>query len=192
MPPLRKFKREDIIDIAYEIVKNEGFENVNARRIAKELNSSVQPIFHNFASMEEVNRAVYEKIYNQYQAYMMSGMDSENPYKAMGMSYIKFARDYPEFFKIIFMQKTNLNVKNFVMADAMGEGVVKAGQKILGLPYEDQKDFHVKVWIFTHGIACLVATKTVEFTDDEIDNLLSSTVIEMLRGYQWKEKEEEN
>ena len=48
MPPIRKFKREDIIDTAYNIVKDEGFESINARRIAKKLGCSIQHIFHNW------------------------------------------------------------------------------------------------------------------------------------------------
>ena len=43
----------------------------------------------------------------------------------MGISYIKFAKDYPEFFKIIFMQKTDLNAENFVMSDKVGDNVIK-------------------------------------------------------------------
>ena len=35
-----------------------------------------------------------------------------------------------------------------------------------------------KMWIFTHGIACLLATKTVKFTDEEIEELLVSTVFD--------------
>ena len=66
MPPTKKFDKETIVATAYTIVKNEGFGKVNARRIAKELGCSVQPIFHNFTSMEELNKAVYEKIYNKY------------------------------------------------------------------------------------------------------------------------------
>lgn len=183
MPPLRKFTKDDIVDIAYEIVKEEGFENLNARRIAKELNSSVQPIFHNFSNMEELKSVVYEKIYNTYIGYMKVNENDVKAYKFMGLSYIKFARDYPEFFKIIFMQKTTLSAENFVMADNVGDNVIRTGQKLTGLSFEEQKKFHVKVWIFTHGIACLVATNTVKFTDEEIDKLLENTVLEMLKGY---------
>lgn len=183
MPPAKKFQKEDIINVAYKIVKNEGFKNVNSRRIAKELGCSIQPIFHNFATMEDLNKEVYKKIYNKYKEYMMIGVNDDKPYKKMGLSYIKFAKDYPEFFKIIFMQKTTLNAENFIMADAISDNIIKLGQDLSGLSYEEQKKFHVKVWIFTHGIACLVATKTVKFTDEEIDKLLEDTVKEMLKGY---------
>ncbi len=183
MPPRMIFQKEDVLSIAYEIVKKEGFEGLNARKIATQLNASVHPIFRHFADMEELKKAVYEKIYNKYQEYMLSGAKEEKAYKKMGISYIQFAKDYPEFFKIIFMQKTNLNVEKFVMADEVGDDVIKAGQILTGLSYEEQKKFHVKVWIFTHGIACLVATKTVEFSEKEIEELLGNTVLEMLKGY---------
>lgn len=184
MPPIPKYSKEGIIKCAYEIVEKEGFENLNARKIAGVLGCSVQPIFHNFTSMEELNKKVYETIYQKYQEYMRKGKeDKENPYKQMGLSYIKFASDYPEFFKIIFMQKTNLNANDFITADSLGNDVIKVGQTLTGLSSEEKKKFHVRVWIFTHGIACLVATKTIQFKEKEIEELLGNTVREMLIGY---------
>lgn len=114
---------------------------------------------------------------------MLSGANEKQAYKKMGLSYIKFAKDYPEFFKIIFMQKTNLNAENFIMADNVGDDVIEKGQILTGLSFEEQKKFHVKVWIFTHGIACLVATNTVKFSDVEIEELLTETVKKLIIGY---------
>ncbi len=188
MPPTKKFDKETIVATAYTIVKNEGFGKVNARRIAKELGCSVQPIFHNFTSMEELNKAVYEKIYNKYKEYMLQKENEENAYKGMGLSYIKFASYYPEFFKILFMQKTALDAQEFIMADSIVENVIKAGQKSTGLSYEAQKKFHIHVWIFTHGLACLVATKTIHVKEKEIEDLLGQTVRQMLIGYKIEEK----
>lgn len=112
----------------------------------------------------------------------------KKPYKQSGLSYIKFAHEKPELFKILFMQETNNSKKNFIMDDREGKNIIKKGQLLTGLSYEKQKKFHVKVWIFTHGIACLVATKTVQFTHTEIEKLLTNTVLEMLIGYKEEEK----
>ena len=186
MPPVKKFAKEEIINVAYNIAKYEGIESINARRIAKELGSSVQPIFHNFSNMEELNESVTKKIYKKYEEYMLSGINEKNGYKNTGLSYIRFAKDYPKFFKILFMQKTDLTFNNFISEDDVDEKIIKAGQKLTGLSYEEQKEFHKKVAIFTHGLACLVATKTIEFTDQEIDIMLGDTVIEMLKGLKIK------
>lgn len=182
MPPIRKFQREEIIDTAYEIVRKEGLNSINARRIAKELGGSVQPIYHNFKDMEELKEEVNRKIYKKYEEYMLSGINEKNGYKNTGLSFIRFSRDYPELFRILFMQESKATFKDFVLTDEVDDNVIKVGQKFTGLSFEEQKELQKKVSIFTFGIACLVSTKSVNFTDEEIDKLLGDTVIEMLTG----------
>ena len=191
MPPSKKFQRAHIINATYEVVKNEGLQVVNARRIAKELNSSVQPIYLNFSTMEELKNAVIEKIYHTYIGYMRQGANEEKAYQGMGMAYIRFARDYPNFFKILFMTESNLSPDCFIQNDDMGNDVLQTGQIFSGLSLEEQKKFHLKVWVFTHGIATLAATSTVNFTDEEIKELFGSTVREMLMGFKIERKQGE-
>lgn len=188
MPPIRKYDREKIIEVALNIVERSGLENLTARALARELGCTVNPIFHNFSSMDELTKELYDRIYEIYKIAMLEGSKKEKSYKGMGLAYISFAKNHPEFFKMLFMQTTNLEPKDFVIADKIGDEVIKSGQKLTGFSFEEQKAFHVKVWIFTHGIACLVATKTVKMTDAEIDKLLESTVREMVRGYKERNK----
>lgn len=192
MPPIKKFSKERILDTAYSLARKEGLESINARKIASILGCSVQPIFHNFKNMEEVKQEVFKKIYALYQEYMIKGSKEEKGYKGMGLAYIKYAKDYPEFFKIIFMQETPLNAEDFIVSDSAGNNVIEMGMKLTGLSFEEQKKFHVKVWIFTHGIACLVATGTIKISDSEIENLLESTVRQMVIGYLKEKNNEKN
>ena len=68
MPPVTKVSKDEIIDKTYQILSRDGIESINARRIAKELNCSVQPIFSNFNSMEdlinEVTNLVKQKCFD--------------------------------------------------------------------------------------------------------------------------------
>ena len=41
---------------------------------------------------------------------------------------------------------------------------------------------NIKVWIFTHGLATMVATGTVQFSETEINQLLTETVRERVPG----------
>lgn len=83
MPPIKKYKKEDIVGVTYLLIKEEGLESVNARKIASKLGCSVQPIFHNFTTMEELLTEVYQKIYSKYQEYMMRGENDPKTYKQM-------------------------------------------------------------------------------------------------------------
>ena len=191
MPKAMKYSKEEVVQVAYEIVKEEGIEGINARKIAKKLNASVHPIFNHFENIEELKKAVVEKIVETYHSYMISGKGKEKYYKETGLSYIRFAKDFPQFFKIMFMNPTKLDAKNFIMADSAGDEIIKAGQILTGLSYEEQKKFHVKVWIFTHGIACLVATKTIQLSNQEIEEMLENTVRQMAIGYKFENKGEQ-
>lgn len=183
MPPAKKVDKDDIIKVAYKIADKEEFKNINARRIAKELGCSVQPIFHNFTSMEDLKNATIEKIHNTYKQYMKKGSEEKLAYKGMGMAYIRFAKEHPKFFELLFMRETNLTTSNFIRADNTGNDVIKKGQILTGFSEEEQIKFHVKVWIFTHGLATLVATNTCNLSEEEISKLLETTVRELLIGY---------
>lgn len=189
MPPIPKYSKEDILKCAYGIVEKEGFSKLNARRIAKTLGCSVQPIFHNFTSMEELIKEVYNNIYKLYEKTLLEAANSnEQSYKQTGLAYIRFAAFHSEFFKIIFMKQTNMNADTFMASGSLTDDIIETGRKFTGLSYKEQKEFHKKVWIFTHGIACLVATKTIKINDKEIEELLSTTVTEMLEGFKNKKK----
>lgn len=190
MPPQKKYSKEDILKTSLHIIETEGENKLNARKLAKALGCSVQPIFHNFTSMEELNKEIYNNIYEQYTKTLEDAAKIETQsYKQIGLAYIKFAAEHSEYFKMIFMKETNLNFENFFASGIPIDYIINAGMKLTGLTYEEQKEFHKKVWIFTHGIACLLATRTIKFSKKEIEELLSKTVIEMIKGYKLQKGE---
>jgi len=63
MPPKIKVTKDEIINNAIEIVRKDGEQSINARTIATQLNCSTQPIFSNFATMDDLRLAVTQKAY---------------------------------------------------------------------------------------------------------------------------------
>jgi AcrR family transcriptional regulator len=67
MAPKIRITKESIISTAIDLVRVCGEQAINARAIATALDCSTQPIFSNFASMDELRREVmataYGKIY---------------------------------------------------------------------------------------------------------------------------------
>lgn len=182
MPPSEKFSKEDILRAAMQIVEQDGCEELNARRLAGALHCSVQPIYRHFETMDALRNAVAEQAYSLYKTQMCGGAE-QNGYRGMGLAYIRFARDYPNCFKLLFMRESGLRPERFIEQDDVGNQVLSQGQQFSGLTSEQQRTFHMKVWLFTHGIASVVAMKTVTFTDGEIETMLTDTVRQMLIGY---------
>ena len=95
MPPKVIITKEEIIKTALEMLRKNGEGALNARSIATELNCSTQPIFSNFATMDELRAAVIADAYQLYLDFLKRESESgEYPkYKAFGMAYIRFAKE---------------------------------------------------------------------------------------------------
>ena len=57
MPPKAKITKEMVIDAAFEVARETGAENINARTVSKKLNCSTQPVMYHFATIEELKKA---------------------------------------------------------------------------------------------------------------------------------------
>lgn len=167
-----KISKEDIINASFEIVKKEGMDGLNVRKIAEKLNSSVQPIYYQFGSIEELKKVLWEKAAATYQSYMNSNLNEGNPYKMMGINYIRFAKEEPVLFQLLFLSETSKTPEQIMTNDAAFDDVCQYAKVATGLEEKDVKKYHLRMWMFTHGLACLVATRTCTFTDEEINQLL--------------------
>ena len=106
MPPKIKTTREAIVGAALELVRTSGSQSINARNVAAALNCSTQPVFSNFANMEELKLAVVDKADRLCAEYIRLETESGlyPAYKASGMAYIRFAKEEKELFKYTFMK----------------------------------------------------------------------------------------
>ena len=180
MPPVRKITKEDIIKKSLSIVNEEGLTSLNARRLAKELMCSTQPIFSQFKNMEELNSAVVDEIYHIFDKYMLKENYNHLVYKDIGLNYIHIAKEYPNYFKILFQSDKKLKARSFVELTGPSKRIFETIQKQTGLSNEEVIKFHIKMWFYVNGIANLVSNNTCEFTDIDLDNFLKEQYLSML------------
>lgn len=168
-----KITKEMILDIAFSIARREGLNSISNRRIAKELNSSIRPIYYQFKNTEELKLELGKKIDTYFYDYLLNNKLGNMPlYKQIGINYIRFSRDEKKLFKILFMSDNKLLPSDFILdTDYMKiKDIIRISTN---LSDKDIKSFHLKMWLFTHGIATLSANDTILFTDKQISDLLS-------------------
>ena len=175
MAKTTKITKEKILETALEIAKEKGLEGVSNREIAKRMNSSIRPIYYQFKNVFELNKELYKTILKYFYNFLINHAIPNMPkYKQVGINYIKFAKEENQLFKILFMTNSNMLLDDFVMNDYEDfQEIIKIVKNSTNLVDDDSKSFHMKMWIFTHGIATLVATKTINFSDQEIEDLLT-------------------
>lgn len=169
-----KITKEIILEKALEIIRTQGIEKVSNREIAKKLNSSIRPIYYQFKNSEELYNELLMKMETYFYSFLLDNEIEDIPkYKQIGINYIKFAKEEPNIFKALFMKKNNLVVENFIGQIKEFKEIEKFVKVSTNLKNEEIKSFHVKMWIFTHGLATLVASNTINFNDQQIRDLLS-------------------
>lgn len=186
MPPKAKFSKEEIIAAAFEITRRDGFDALTARSLAAELGSSPRPIFTVFNGMEEVQSKVKSaatKLYEQYEDEEMSG---ENAFKGSGTGYIRFAAEQPKLFQLLFMKERESapdlgNILSII--DNYYDKILGAVQSEYGFATETAKNVYLHMWIYSHGIASLLATKVCNFTDEDISKMLTDVCSSIIRKY---------
>lgn len=184
MPPKAKFTREEIIQAAMQIVREKGLEAVTSRELAKRLGSSACPIFTVFKNMEEVYEEIRKAAKVLYKEYVNEGLKQELAFKGVGAAYIKFAIREPKLFQLLFMteQQSPTDIEHTLMLiDESYTAILNSVREPYGLREEEAKKLYQHLWIYTHGIAVLCATRVCIFSDTEIQTMMTEIFIGLLK-----------
>ncbi len=184
MPPKVKVTKADIINASVNMVREKGVDALNARALAMCIGCSTQPIFSNFASMEELKEEMIQVASDVYQRFLREDMLSDRypMYKASGMAYIRFAKEEKELFKLLFMRDRSKEQISGDFDDSTKE-IISLIQKNIGFSYEKAKLFHLEMWIYVHGIATMLATSYLPLEWDDISRIVTDAYEGMKERY---------
>ena len=173
MPPKTKVSQEMVMNGAMKIVRESGVEGLNVRSLAKELNCSTQPIFSRYKNVDELKTDLIKTAYDLYFSFITEDMQNSKypPYKSMGMSYIRFAIEEKNLFKLLFMSPRK-EEKDLITND--WQLAVLLIRQTLGVTEEIATKIQFEMWSFVHGIAVMQATSFVELSLAEISDHMSS------------------
>ncbi|SHK53678.1 transcriptional regulator, TetR family [Anaerocolumna jejuensis DSM 15929] len=154
MPPKKQITKQQIIDKAYEIVRREGYESLTARRLAKELNCSTQPIYLAFSDMKELKAELIKNAQEQMLKYIIASSDKDLPSPlACILAYIRFAQKEKQLFQLIFTSG-GLNLDKINELDS---GNIK---------------LDINMIVYANGIIMMLAFKSFEIPEEKIKDML--------------------
>ena len=184
MPPKCKFAKEEIIQASLDIVRSEGIDAVTARALGAKLGTSPKPIFTFFDSMDDLMQATILAAKDLYTSYALQGLHSDPPFMGVGVQYLRFAREEPKLFQLLFMSEMPEKLDPFAALqaydDRFGEvvGIIQDGYQV---DAEAAAKLYRHLWIYTHGIATLLVTKVCNFTDEEIGQMVTEIFVSLMK-----------
>lgn len=184
MPPKAKITKEMILNTVLDITRETGFETVNARSVANKLKCSTRPIFTCYENMDELKKEFLVYAYQYYEQYVIDYHSSTEikPYLLLPLSYIKFAQEETYLFRLLFVDDMELEMTTATdfYKEIDNEKRALDFSNAIGVDIRLGKTIFLDLFLYSHGIAVLTATKKLTLNKDCIEkmvtNLLSAFV----------------
>lgn len=100
-PRNMQFGREEIIDAAFELVRNNGWNGFSVTAVAKAIKSSTMPIYSQFANVRELEDAVCLKTMELLKERMLVERTGDR-WIDQGISYVRFAEEEKYLFRCLW------------------------------------------------------------------------------------------
>ncbi|TYQ17887.1 UNVERIFIED_CONTAM: TetR family transcriptional regulator [Acetivibrio alkalicellulosi] len=189
MPPKTKFDKNAIVDTALEVAKEKGFSGITARSVANRLNSSVAPIYVNFATVDDLVEAVVERVFSISEE-LLKKQKGKSMFENIGKASLDFAREYPVLFRELSMQPNPYMASYDTIENTMLEAMAE-DETMRGWTREERRRLLLKMRVFQMGLSAMVANGHVPswLDNQEFDQLLMEVGDDVLLAHQIKRKE---
>ncbi len=174
---------------AIELFLSNGFENVTIRKIAEKIEYSPATIYLYFKDKADILMALHRegfKILSDYQKKAFEGDDTIfEKIKKMGMMYVGFAMENPEYYNLIFVM--SYKQKGLSSPDEWEEGrfaydlLRQSVVKCIEEKYFASADVEITtftIWAFIHGVTSLVVGQNGGPVEIENPKVFVSNAIE--------------
>lgn len=184
MPPKVKFQREEIIGAALDIARRKGIEAVTAREVAAALRVSPRPIFTWYDTMDALRRDVFERAKALYRAYIERGLAEPIPFLGVGQQYIRFAREEPELYKLLFLTRPDGAIGGAMEALAFSQALVRDSiMRIYRLDARAADGYFRDMWLMAFSFATLIVTDDCPYTDEQMSAVFSEVSLSVYKAY---------
>ena len=165
MPPKVRFSEEDVLQAAFELVREEGLPALSARNIAVHLGASTTPVYSAFASMEKLRWAVMERVVTLVHEYTQRSY-TENRFLNMGTGIAVFAREEPQFYRALYLETSEFKPLVTHFQDVLAEDMVE-DDRFAALTFSERLTLLLRMAMITYGLATMICVGLCEESSDE-------------------------
>lgn len=186
MPPKPKFRREEIIDAAYDLMEEGGMDAVVAREVGKRLGCTVAPLFTCFENMEELRQAVHKKALAAFSEAMRDCVDYFPAFKEFGLRWVRLAKEHPHVYGEVFLRRDGASGETFVSEDlwTLLAPILAEIEATFGISVADAERLMNDMLIYVHGLAAIQVGGHGEVSEETVRVSLSRLCISYVAGIQ--------
>ncbi|MDR1013176.1 MAG: TetR/AcrR family transcriptional regulator [Lactobacillales bacterium] len=170
------YTKEQIIENACKIVQANGFDKLTVRNVAKQMDTSTQPIYLEFKSMEDLKEVVVEKILNKLFKITLKKSYTEDPLIDLGLALIDFSNNEKDLFKTLFVENYQLGPKIYDHSYESFHILVLSSEKYSNLSEYKINILHSHIYVMATGLASLISAGIFYYNFEKIKDIFHSTI----------------
>lgn len=184
--------RAELVDVAVQMLENEGSEALSLRMVARNAGVSHMAPYRHFDSKDALLAAVAETGFHDLVSAIDAAVSSEEvnalKSRAIGIAYIHFARRRPALYRLMFGPQLSDEAQFPNLAEAMHRAQARCFMAVSLLsPGTSQSSgnqaetFGVAIWSLVHGLANLLIDGQLAVPADAEDALIEG-VLDIVGG----------
>jgi AcrR family transcriptional regulator len=168
--------QEEIVNAAFKITVKEGFDQITSRKLAGAAGCSTQPIFRIYDNMDELKKDVLDKAIKYFEDFCRGREKKhDTPFIDLGISYICFAQQHSNLFKLLFVSNDVKEAKSmYDIVNGSEENIVKEVSRAREQGVQNAEHLFMKMWIFIHGAGCMAVTGDYDLEEADSVAMLKS------------------
>ncbi len=195
----KKAKRKEdvrtlILNAAKKLFVEEGYQSASIRKIASEIGYSPTTIYLYYKDKSDIVHALHQEGFALLSMLFSSLELVEHPFerlKATGRTYLKFAKEHPDFYEVMFIMKEPMD---YLEAENPEEDVCwEEGKQVFGLliqtvvdcqaagyfPNTDPNHVALQAWSMVHGLCSLyITTHLQKVGENKLDESDADVLVE--------------
>lgn len=171
--------RAALLAAGVALIEEQGADDLSLRELARRVGVSATAVYRHFpdkaALMAALGREALAKLAAaQREASARAGGGAAG-FSATGAAYVRFARDNPGLFRLVFAHQAPAGLHDEVPDDAMT--MLKTAAAALAPAGTDPRIFALRAWALAHGLAMLMLDGQVEVDDAAIDAAIDTSAL---------------
>lgn len=176
------YTKEMIVDAGLNVIFEQDFKHLTARAIANELGCSPQPIYLQFANMEDLKKAIVEKLWLRLHNYMELKYKNDSVKMVnYPLAFVRYSLKKPNWYKSCFL---DMNADTKAFNQHLEEYFMKEVFKFTTpLTPKQEKFFYIEVFSYLRGLISAVNSGFIRKDEQQLHKRWKEYLADMAKRY---------
>jgi AcrR family transcriptional regulator len=192
--------KEKILDVALDILFEEGFHFLSMRKIAVKMKMTAANLYNYFSNKDEIYLAIQTRgfalLHKQFEEINQSKKNPLDKIQQMVCAYVKFGIHFPDQYEIMFTRNTP-KYSDYIgttlepaatiekqtalrVAEVATEAFLELAENNPLIHIQDAGYRTIQMWTALHGIVSLINSRVLQEVDPDTNTMIEKLTEELL------------